>query len=216
MTIFMNHTNEHTTRPGKPPARLRLHAASAATAIIALVPSLANAHADHGVAVSLSAGFAHPWGGLDHLLALAGIGLWAAAQSTRQWQAPLVMVLCMLLGAMITPMWGLPAMTEPLIATSVLLIGLALTYRCVVPGLPCVAAVSLFGWFHGAAHASALSGTAALAGMTLGSTSALALGWFAGVATSRLLSKLNQQKSQQWVGTVVALTGLGMLAQHAS
>lgn len=46
-------------------------------AVLLLAPAAALAHTGHGGA-GLGAGFAHPLLGLDHLLAMAGIGFWAA------------------------------------------------------------------------------------------------------------------------------------------
>ena len=44
-------------------------------------------------------GFAHPMGGLDHLLAMVAIGLWAASMGGRAlWAIPAVFVMTMLLG----------------------------------------------------------------------------------------------------------------------
>jgi len=43
-----------------------------------LTPALAFAHPGHGDS-GLVAGISHPIGGLDHLLAMVAVGLWAAA-----------------------------------------------------------------------------------------------------------------------------------------
>ena len=48
--------------------------------VLALAAAPALAHPDHGTA-SLASGLAHPLGGLDHLLAMLAVGLFAA----RQW-----------------------------------------------------------------------------------------------------------------------------------
>ena len=44
-------------------------------------PTLAFAHPGHGTS-GLLAGLSHPLGGLDHLLAMLAVGLWAAQRPT--------------------------------------------------------------------------------------------------------------------------------------
>ncbi len=51
--------------------------------------SAVHAHSFFTQETSLFAGFLHPWLGLDHLLAMLAVGLWAAQQgSKRLWQLP--------------------------------------------------------------------------------------------------------------------------------
>jgi urease accessory protein len=45
---------------------------------IALHAQPAAAHAGTGLAGGVAQGFAHPFGGLDHLLAMVSVGLWGA------------------------------------------------------------------------------------------------------------------------------------------
>lgn len=48
-------------------------------AALLLAPALAFAHPGHGDN-GLMAGISHPLGGIDHLLAMVAVGLWAAQQ----------------------------------------------------------------------------------------------------------------------------------------
>ena len=50
------------------------------TAAALLLPAAAFAHTGHGTS-SFSAGIAHPFMGLDHLLAMLAVGLWSRAKS---------------------------------------------------------------------------------------------------------------------------------------
>lgn len=64
-----------------------------------LTPAVAFAHAGHDHS-GLMAGVAHPVTGLDHLLAMLAVGLWAAQQrGSARWALPLTFVGAMLLGA---------------------------------------------------------------------------------------------------------------------
>src|SRR5688572_22795398 len=50
-------------------------------ACLALISSVALAHPGHGE--GLAAGFAHPFTGLDHMLAMVAVGLWASQLGRR-------------------------------------------------------------------------------------------------------------------------------------
>jgi urease accessory protein len=144
-------------------------------ALVAGLPGLALAHpaADAGAHHGLLAGFLHPLGGIDHLAAMLAIGLWTALAARRGRAdlvlAPLTFIALLLTGALLTHAGlALPAV-EPLVAVSLLGLGLLVALRARWP-LPWVLpAVGAFGLLHGAAHGSELGGMAALVGMVLGS-----------------------------------------------
>ena len=69
------------------------------TIALLLAPSVAFAHPGHGEAGSLLAGFLHPLSGLDHLLAMTAVGLFAAHLGGRPlWAVPATFVAVMALG----------------------------------------------------------------------------------------------------------------------
>ena len=60
------------------------------------------AHTGHAD-VSLASGFAHPFTGIDHALAMFAVGLYAARQASyMRWALPAAFVLAMLGGAGLT------------------------------------------------------------------------------------------------------------------
>ena len=72
-----------------------------AAAALLLTPALAFAHPGHGDN-GLLAGISHPIGGLDHLLAMLAVGLWAAQQQgAARWALPCTFVGTMLLGGVL-------------------------------------------------------------------------------------------------------------------
>ena len=72
-----------------------------ATAALLLAPALAFAHPGHGDN-GLVAGISHPLGGLDHLLAMLAVGLWAAQQKgAARWALPCTFVTTLLLGGLL-------------------------------------------------------------------------------------------------------------------
>ncbi|OPK06707.1 protein hupE, partial [Pseudomonas veronii] len=103
---------------------MRLKKLFAAAALL-LAPALAFAHPGHGDN-GLVAGISHPLGGLDHLLAMLAVGLWAAQQKgAARWALPCTFVATLLLGGLLGfEGLALPAL-ESGIAASVLALGLA-------------------------------------------------------------------------------------------
>ena len=151
------------------------------------LPALALAHvggdgaAHHGFA----AGFAHPFTGIDHLLAMLLIGLWSATLTRRWWVAPLAFVAVLLVGALLAAGGlALPAV-EPMIALSLVLLGALLASRSAWPAAAMAALAALFALFHGAAHGAELQGMAALAGMVLATALLHGVGLWAGHALRR-------------------------------
>jgi urease accessory protein len=153
-------------------------------AILALssLPGLALAHPGHEHS-GLVAGLGHPLLGLDHLLAMLAVGLWAAQQQGRtRWALPLTFVASMLGGGLL----GFAGVQLPLmetgIAASVLALGL-LVALAVRPPLPlAIAFTALFALAHGVAHGLELPDLASPATYALGFVLATALLHGAGFA----------------------------------
>ena len=117
-----------------------------------LAPTLALAHPGHGDN-GLLAGIGHPLGGLDHLLAMLAVGLWAAQQQgVGRWALPCTFVGTLLIGGLFGfAGLGLPGL-ESGIAASVLALGLAVALAVRPPLALAIAATALFALFHGVAH----------------------------------------------------------------
>ena len=169
--------------------------------------SLALAHvgADGGGHHGFVSGVLHPITGLDHLAAMVAVGVWSAATTRRVWIAPLAFALTLFAGALLAQAGlHLPAI-EPMIAVSMLVVGLLLAARARLPEAGAALLVGAFALFHGAAHGQELGGLPALLGMVVGT----ALLHLAGIGLGRLL----QRHSVWWTraaGGVVALMGLNM------
>jgi urease accessory protein len=151
------------------------------------VSGMALAHPEHGTAAGFAAGLAHPFTGLDHLLAMLAVGLWAVQSGSRPLYAmPLAFVAAMLAGALLGMSGTLvfaPAAVESLIAASVLVLGLMLALRARVGVAAAATLVSGFALFHGIAHGSELGAAAAVAyvpGFVLATLSLHALGMVIG------------------------------------
>ncbi|MDE2244966.1 MAG: HupE/UreJ family protein, partial [Xanthomonadaceae bacterium] len=86
--------------------------------------SAALAHPGHNVS-GLAAGLMHPFSGLDHLLAMIAVGLWAAQGGGRKvWLLPATFMTMLAAGAGIAMQWQSLPLVDAGIATSVLVLGL--------------------------------------------------------------------------------------------
>ncbi|MCU1737282.1 MULTISPECIES: HupE/UreJ family protein [unclassified Pseudomonas] len=122
------------------------------TLALLLIPAVAFAHPGHGDS-GWMAGVSHPISGIDHLLAMVAVGLWAAQQQgTARWALPCTFVGTMLVGGVLGfEGLALPAL-ESGIAASVLALGLAVALAVRPPLSLAIAATALFALFHGVAH----------------------------------------------------------------
>ncbi|HEX5125955.1 MAG TPA: HupE/UreJ family protein [Rhodocyclaceae bacterium] len=185
-----------------------------ATASLGALPALAFAHLGNDAGLhhgtGFLAGFTHPLTGLDHLCAMIAVGIWSAMNTRRIWTVPISFAAVLLIGAL-AGMQGLtlPAV-EPMIAASVLVLGLLVALRTKLPVAASAALIGVFAIFHGVAHGTELGGAnsvpAAVSGMVLGTL----LLHIVGLGIGHML----QQRSAWWpraLGGGVALLGIGFL-----
>ncbi|PWF55263.1 HupE/UreJ family protein [Massilia glaciei] len=138
--------------------------------VLCLVALPAAAHGGHAGASGLVAGLAHPFTGIDHLLAMLGVGIWSGRQKQR-WTLPLCFLLMMALGALAQ---GAAVLSEPAVLASALLVGALLLAKVRLPAGAAIALVAGCALLHGQAHGSELPGLATAAGY-LGSCALLLL-----------------------------------------
>jgi urease accessory protein len=160
---------------------------------------------------SMLQGMLHPLTGVDHLIAMLAVGCWSALTARRVWVAPLAFANVLLAGALLG-MAGvaLPAV-EPMVASSLLVLGLLLAARARLPAAASALLVAGFAAFHGWAHGAELAGGvwfAPLLGMVLATLALHALGVALGLAL--------RGHSPWWrrtAGALVALAGAAMLVR---
>ncbi|WP_353192492.1 HupE/UreJ family protein [Pandoraea pnomenusa] len=114
-------------------------------------------HPGHSAASSFAAGFLHPLTGADHLCAMIVVGLWSSLTSRRVWLAPIAFVAMLAVGGLLgmSHAFTLPGV-EPMIAVSLLVLGLMLATRAQLPGWAGAGIVGTFAVFHGFAHGAEL------------------------------------------------------------
>lgn len=168
------------------------------------------AHGPAGHSHGVLSGLAHPVSGMDHLLAMLIVGLWAQRLGGRAVVAvPAAFVACLIAGFLLgLAQIGLPAV-EPMILASVMVLGLmvALALR---PGYRAgIAIVGLFALFHGHAHATELGSADALR-FGLGFVCATALLHLAGLGLGAALGRIEAGWLSRGLGGVAATLGLAM------
>jgi urease accessory protein len=182
-----------------------------AAAALLLTPALAFAHPGHGDN-GLVAGISHPLGGLDHLLAMLAVGLWAAQQQGRaRWALPVTFVVTLLIGGLLGfAGFNLPAL-ESGIAASVLALGLAVALAVRPPLSLAMAATAMFALFHGVAHGLELPEISSPWTYAVGFVVATAVLHAAGYAVVRVLPQA-AAPLVRLAGAASAATGVWLLA----
>lgn len=164
---------------------------------------------DHGALQAWMQGFAHPFTGWDHLVAMLAVGVWSALAVRRAWLVPAVFVGALALGAALGVSGLQFAAVEPMIATSLVVLGLLVASRRSVPLLVGCSIAGVFALFHGAAHGQELAGQQAgyaLLGMVL----ATALLHLCGLALGYALRSRHAWATRT-TGAATAALGLTLL-----
>jgi urease accessory protein len=126
-------------------------------AALAVSAPPALAHIQAGQATGFLSGFAHPFSGFDHILAMVAVGLWGAQLGAPAiWLLPLTFPLVMAFGGFLG-LVGVPLPGIELgIAASAVLLGAAVMTERRVSLYAAAALVGFFAIFHGYAHGTEL------------------------------------------------------------
>jgi len=180
-------------------------------AALACISQSAFAHPGH-YERSLAGGLSHPLMGIDHILAMLAIGLWAAQLGGRAiWLIPAVFVALMAAGGVLGFSGAPLPFVETGIAVSVLVLGLMIATALKVPLKSGIPLAALFALFHGHAHGADLSAGMSAAAYSAGfiiSTAALHL---AGIGLGLLLKRANSAPVLRWSGAAISICGLLLL-----
>lgn len=180
----------------------------------ALLPERALAHTGNGPTDSFATGLAHPPGGLDHVLAMVGVGLLAAMLGGRAlWALPAAFVGAIAVGALLAIHGGDLPFVEMGIAASVLMVGVALLSSVELPLRLSAVVVGGFGLFHGHAHGQEMpldaAGLGYGAGLVLATLTLHAAGLALGLIAAR--EGALARGLVRAGGGAMALTGVAML-----
>jgi len=185
------------------------------TAALTMVPALASAHTGVGSTLGFAHGFGHPIGGIDHILAMVAVGIFAANLGGRAlWAVPLTFMALMAVGGAL----GIAGMPLPFvevgIALSIVVLGLVVAVRYEWPVAAAMTLVGLFAIVHGHAHGTEMPVDASGAAYALGFVLATGLLHIAGIATGVGIRSAGERYSYriaQAGGVAVAFAGVLVL-----
>ena len=174
---------------------------------------IVHAHPSGWPHMDFVSGLYHPFSGLDHILAMVAIGLWAAQLGGQAlWRVPVAFVLGMAIGGM-AGFLALPlAGVEPGIAGSVLILGLLVAWAARLPLVASMALAGCFAVFHGYAHGGEMAAEASAWWYSVGFILATAALHLSGIA---MALATRQGRSAPWLrvgGAAIAASGVWLLA----
>jgi urease accessory protein len=180
-----------------------------------LTPSIAAAHVGLGEANSIAHGLMHPVSGIDHVLAMLAVGLFAAHLGGRAlWLVPSSFVAMMAFGGLLGMAGiGLPYV-EIAIGLSVVVLGIVVATRVHPPVAIAIALVGFFAIFHGHAHSTEMPQTASGLAYGAGFVIATALLHAIGIGLGILIGEAGRRYSRtiaQIAGGAMALAGVAIL-----
>jgi urease accessory protein len=182
------------------------------TALLLVAAGPALAHPGHE-----ASGFLHPFTGLDHLLAMVGVGLWAALMAGRKpviaVAVPAAFLVMMAIGAAAGFVGIKLPLVEAAILASVFVIGGLIIGAVRVPMAWAMAIVGLFALFHGYAHALEAPSTGA-GGYILGFLAATALLQGLGLGLGWVVHRVVGDVGVRALGGVVLAAGAVVLIAH--
>ncbi len=189
--------------------RAPLRAAAALLALAAATPALAHPGLEH--VHSMAAGFAHPFSGFDHLLAMVAVGLWAGLNGGRAvWAWPAAFVGLMPVGGVIGASHVVLPHVEPGILASVIVLGIAVTAALRAPMALGVVVIGAFALLHGYAHGAELPAGTPAVGYMAGFALATALLHSIGATAAVLAGPGAGRVAIRATGALVAVAGLAL------
>jgi urease accessory protein len=181
----------------------------------ALAPSLAFAHTGVGPTQGFAHGFMHPVSGIDHILAMVTVGVFAWQLGGRAlWAVPAAFVAVMALGGALGMAGiGLP-FVELGIALSVVVLGAVVALGVKPPLAAAMGLVGLMAIFHGHAHGAEMPENAGGLVYGLGFMVGTALLHLAGIGIGFAIGLLGDRFGAVWVraaGAAVCASGVALV-----
>ncbi|SFE10955.1 HupE/UreJ family protein [Roseivivax sediminis] len=196
----------------------RMFTAGFAALALSAVPSVALAHTGVGDTHGFMHGFSHPIGGLDHVLAMVAVGMFAAYVGGRAlWLVPATFVLMMAVGGALGIAGAPVPFVELGIVASVIVLGLAVALQWHVPTAAAMALVGFFAIFHGHAHGAEIpagvSGLEYALGFMFATAVLHAIGVGIGFGFSQVGARISRAALQAG-GGAMALAGVAILTGY--
>jgi urease accessory protein len=161
-------------------------------------------------------GFLHPLRGLDHVLAMVAVGLYAAQLGGRSlWLLPAAFASTMVAGGLLGYIGAPVPMVEQGIGLSIVAMGLAIALGLRLPAMAATLLVGTFALAHGHAHGSEGADLASFVSYAAGFVAATAILHAAGIALGFGLDRLGALPAaaiKRAAGAAGALAGIVILS----
>lgn len=173
---------------------------------LALIPGIAYAHSGH--AAGGLHGMFHPFTGLDHLLAMVAVGMWAAQTGGRsRWILPATFVVVMSLGGWLGMAMIPLHFVEGGILASLLILGVLIAAAIRMPLYLGMSLIGLFALFHGYAHGIEMPRNASGLNYALGFVFSTVLLHLSGIGLAFALDKTGHKSYIKMAGVAIAALG---------
>jgi urease accessory protein len=175
------------------------------------------AHTDVGSTCGFIHGLSHPISGIDHILAMVAVGIFAANLGGRAiWAIPLTFITLMAVGGVLGISGAPVPFVELGIAFSIIVLGLAVAVQRDWPVAAAMTLVGVFATFHGHAHGTDMpvdaAGAEYAAGLAIATGLLHLIGIGIGLGIARAaMTMANGRRITQIGGGVIAVLGVGVL-----
>lgn len=187
--------------------------AALAACAFASFSSAALAHVGDHSGMSFSEGLAHPFTGLDHMLAMVAVGLWASQLGRPAiWLLPLTFPVIMAIGAAFGVSGGELPWIEIGIASSVLVLGAAVAMALRPSLVVSAALVALLALLHGYSHGVELPAHVAALTYGIGFVAATLVLHALGIAIGLFANNIPLRYVARTAGAAIAAVGVFLLA----
>ena len=195
------------------PLAAKLSTAALVVFAITAINAAAFAHIGDHSRMTLAEGLAHPFTGLDHILAMVAVGLWASQlKRPACWLLPMIFPTVMALGATLSASGFALPWIEPAIAGSVIVFGAVIAFALRPSLAVSTLVIALFALFHGYSHGvespAQNSIWAYSAGFILATLALHAVGFAIGAAANRAPVRFVVRTA----GAAIAAVGVLLLA----
>jgi urease accessory protein len=191
--------------------KVRTGTFSLAMVVAATLTTAAEAHTGATAPTGFAYGFVHPFGGIDHILTMFSVGVFAfLLGGSVIWLVPAAFVVAMAVGGT----FGLSGMEIPFveagIALSVVATGLFVALGRKLPVALAMGLVGIFAIFHGHAHGAEMPAAATPLSYAAGMVFATVLLHATGLVGAHAVSRLLSAGAVRLAGAAVAAAGLAL------
>ncbi|WP_431280790.1 HupE/UreJ family protein [Humitalea sp. 24SJ18S-53] len=181
----------------------------------AVLPGVAQAHTGTGHLMGMLHGFQHPISGLDHILAMVLVGVFAAQIGGRAvWLVPVSFLAALALGGALGVAGVQMPFLEVGIAMSVVILGAIVALVVKAPLPAAMGLVGLFAIFHGYAHGAEMPLGADAAAYAAGFMVTTAVLHTLGIGIGLSIGRMNARHGAlvaRSAGSLASIAGIGLL-----